>query len=64
MTEYSHDEGVEQVTYWSDDPRTGVLPFGWYLDDEVIDFLSYVRAHLNVDEYDMLDDGDETVTDA
>lgn len=58
---FGDEEGEEQVTYWRDDPRTDVLPFGWYLDREVIDFLSYVRAHLNVDEYDMLDDGGEDV---
>jgi hypothetical protein len=56
---FGDDEGEEQVTYWSDDPRVDVLPFGWYLDSSVIDFLSYVRAALNVGEYDMLDDSAE-----
>jgi hypothetical protein len=56
---FGGDEGEEQISYWSDDPRQDVVLFGWYLNDEVIDFLSYVRAHLNVDEYDMQDDGSD-----
>jgi hypothetical protein len=56
---FGGEEGEEQASYSSDDPREDVRLFGWYLDDEVIDFLSYVGAHLNVDEYDMQDDGDD-----
>ncbi len=30
--------------------------FGWYLSPEVLGFLAYVRADLDVDEYDLLDE--------
>jgi hypothetical protein len=53
-------EGEEQVTYHSDDRRKDVLPFGWYLSDQALKFLSDVGAYLNVDEYDMQDGGGET----
>jgi Domain of unknown function (DUF4279) len=56
---FGDDDGVEQVTYWSDDPREDVLPFGWYLRREVLIFLAYVGAGLSVDEYDMLDDEED-----
>ena len=56
---FGDDEGEEEISYGSDDPRQAVRLFGWYLDREVLDFLSYVRADLDVDEYDLQDDGDE-----